>query len=224
MKKPSRDLWIKGGAIIIIALQLLWVHFYIPNFYSTLLRLTLDGDVDGLTQYLSSFGYGAIVISIFMIVLSNVTGLPSIPFLTVNGVIFGLIPGIIISWVGEVIGIEGGFVIMRTILRDKARKVIASSKMGDKLENYTTVKNMAICRAIPYSPNVVFTAMAAVSTMSFRNHTLATFIGKVPSVIFEVWLGHDLIRFSEHGGRFLIIVTVLGTLYYFYHHYRKNRG
>jgi uncharacterized membrane protein YdjX (TVP38/TMEM64 family) len=151
------------------------------------------------------------------------TGLPSIPFLTVNGVIFGLGPGIVISWVGEVIGIEGGFIVMRTILRDKAQRMIEKNHLTDKLESYSTIRNIAICRAVPYSPNVVFTALAAMSPMSFRAHTEATLIGKVPSVIFEVWLGHDLLKFSKYGGRFLISATVILTIYYCYHQYRKDR-
>ncbi|MCH4167249.1 MAG: VTT domain-containing protein [Megasphaera sp.] len=223
MKSSSLDALLKLAVLVIIVLELGAIQVFIPDFYGTIVTLTVDGDIDGLTEYLSSFGYWAILISIFMIVITNVTGLPSIPFLTVNGVIFGLVPGIIISWIGEVIGIEGGFIIMRTVLRDKARKLIEKNNMLGKLETYSTIKNMAMCRAIPYSPNVVFTALGAMSKMSFRDHTVATLAGKIPSVIFEVWLGHDLLRFSKYGGRFIVIATLVLTIYYCYHQYRKNR-
>lgn len=223
MKSSSLDTLLKVVVVAIIILELGAIQFFIPDFYGTIFELTVEGDTDGLTKYLSSFGYLAIVISIFMIVITNITGLPSIPFLTVNGIIFGLVPGIIISWVGEVIGIEGGFIIMRTVLRDKARKLIEKNNMLGKLETYGTIKNMIICRSIPYSPNVVFTALGAMSKMSFRDFTVSTLIGKIPSAIFEVWLGHDLLRFSKYGGRFIVIITIVLTIYYFYDQYRKNR-
>jgi uncharacterized membrane protein YdjX (TVP38/TMEM64 family) len=158
-----------------------------------------------------------------MIILTNMTGLPSIPFLTVNGVIFGLGPGIIISWVGEVVGIDSGFIIMRHILRDKAKKLIAKKGMAAKLDSYSTIRTMTIARAIPYTPNVLFTAIGALSSITFRDHTVATLIGKVPAVVVEVWLGHDLLKFSKYGGRFLIWVVVVSIIYVLYRWYRQGK-
>ena len=187
------DKLMKLAVLVIVIVELAAVQYFIPDFYQTLFRLTLDGNVEGLTEYISSFGYGAIGITIFMIVLTNMTGLPSIPFLTVNGVIFGLLPGIVISWIGEVLGNILGFVIMRTVLRDKARKLVERSHLTEKLDKYSTIKTIALARAIPYSPNLVITAVASMSRISFSHHLAATIIGKVPSVIVEVLLGHDLL-------------------------------
>ena len=172
------DKLMKLAVLVIVIVELAAVQYFIPDFYQTLFRLTLDGNVEGLTEYISSFGYGAIGITIFMIVLTNMTGLPSIPFLTVNGVIFGLLPGIVISWIGEVLGNILGFVIMRTVLRDKARKLVERSHLTEKLDKYSTIKTIALARAIPYSPNLVITAVASMSRISFSHHLAATIIGK----------------------------------------------
>lgn len=216
------DKLMKLAVLVIIIVELAAVQYFIPDFYQTLFRLTLDGNVEGLTEYISSFGYGAIAITIFMIVLTNMTGLPSIPFLTVNGVIFGLLPGIVISWIGEVLGNILGFVIMRTVLRDKARKLVERSHLTEKLDKYSTIKTIALARAIPYSPNLVITAVASMSRISFANHLIATIIGKVPSVIVEVWLGHDLLKFGQYGGRIIIWATLILTVYYAYRQYKKR--
>lgn len=74
------DKLMKLAVLVIVIVELAAVQYFIPDFYQTLFRLTLDGNVEGLTEYISSFGYGAIGITIFMIVLTNMTGLPSIPF------------------------------------------------------------------------------------------------------------------------------------------------
>ena len=41
------------------------VKTYYPEFYDMTISLTLAGDVDGLSAYISSFGYGAFAVSIY---------------------------------------------------------------------------------------------------------------------------------------------------------------
>jgi uncharacterized membrane protein YdjX (TVP38/TMEM64 family) len=185
-------------------------------------RLTVEGDLDGLADYIASFGFAAIGVSIFMIAFVNAIGLPSIPFLTVNGVIFGLIPGIIISWIGEVVGIEISFRLTRTLLRTQAKKVISRSNMLEKLDSYSCIKTIMFGRAIPYSPNVVVTAFSALSHISYKDHFIANVFGKIPAVIVEVWLGHDLLRIQEHWGRLLILSICVAAIYGFIWWRRKH--
>lgn len=222
MQDTVLDKLLKVFVIFVIACIFVSIHFLVHGFYSTLFYLTMTGNVQGLAAYISSFGVWAVVITVFMITITNMTGLSSIPFLAVSGVIFGLVPGIIISWVGEVIGVDLGFIVMRTVLRDKAKKLIEKNNMMAKLDSYSNVRTMTFMRAIPYTPNVVITAMAALSHINFRDHTIATILGKIPAVIVEVWMGHDLLEFDTHGMRFLVLVTILFVVYGIYQ-YRKRR-
>lgn len=67
---------------------LLWyIHYLNPEFYTTIFRLSTKGDMVGLADYISSFGYLSAAITILLLALSNVTGIPTIPFLTVAGII-----------------------------------------------------------------------------------------------------------------------------------------
>lgn len=200
-----------GIIVLIIAalISFFVVKTYYPAFYNQMVDLTLAGDIDGLGDYISSFGYGAFAVSIGLLIFCNVFGIPTIPFLTVNGALFGLIPGLIISWIGEVVGIEISFHIGRVFFRKEARKFIEKKHMLAKLDKYSNVKNMAVARAIPYSPNILFTAAAVLSRLTTKEHFKATFVGKIPSVVIEVVLGHDLIYFSEHGLRFIILLFLV---------------
>lgn len=201
-----------GGGLLVI-LMLLSIQLMAPDFYSTMYRLTASGDLDGLADYIASFGFYAVGLSIFLIAFANAIGLPSIPFLTVNGIIFGLIPGILISWVGEVIGIEISFRLTRTLLRKQAQKVISRSKMLEKLDSYSCIRTVMMGRAIPYAPNVVVTAFSALSHISYRDHFIANVLGKFPAVLVEVWLGHDLLRIQEHWGRLIVLVAIVAFIY-----------
>lgn len=207
---PLWDKVLKIAVCLGLFLAFWGVQWVIPDFYQELFRLSLAGDVDGLIDYISSFGIYAALISIFMITITDMTGLPSIPLLTVNGAIFGLVPGLIISWVGEVLGTELSFVILRTVLRRQAIHVISRHHLRNQLDRYSRFRTLAAARSIPYIPNVPFTAIAAGSCCQ-KDHFLATAAGKVPRVVIEVLLGHDLIHISQHSGRlaFWVVLTVL---------------
>lgn len=199
------------------------IKTYCPEFYNITVNLTLAGDMEGLSDYISSFGYGAFVSSILILIFCNVVGIPTIPFLTVNGVLFGLLPGIIISWIGEVVGIELSFHIGRIFLRTEARKFIEKKHMLEKLDKYGSVYAMTVARAIPYSPNILFTAVAILTKLTTRQHLRASLIGKIPSVVIEVVLGHDLIHFSEHGLRFVILFILTLGGFYMHKKYKKHK-
>jgi putative membrane protein len=178
-----------------------------------MLSLTVEGDINGMTAYMASFGYKAIFISVIMVAFVNAIGIPSVLFLTVNGVIFGLIPGILISWAGEVIGIEISFHLTRTLFRGQAQRFIGGSDMFGKLDSYSCIRTIMAGRAIPYAPNVVVTALGALSHISYRDHFIANVIGKFPAVAVEVWLGHDLLLIREHWQRLLAVSAIVALVY-----------
>ena len=74
--------------VIAAAVSVFVMKTYYPEFYDQTIQLTLAGDIDGLGDYISSFGYGAFAVSIGLLIFCNVFGIPTIPFLTVNGALF----------------------------------------------------------------------------------------------------------------------------------------
>ena len=156
---PLWDKVLKIAVCLGLFLAFWGVQWVIPDFYQELFRLSLAGDVDGLINYISSFGIYAALISIFMITVTDMTGLPSIPFLTVNGPFSDSCRALSFPWVGEVLGTELSFVIMRTILRRQAIHVISRHHLRNQLDKYSCFPTLAVARSIPYIPNVPFTAL-----------------------------------------------------------------
>ena len=131
--------------VIAAAVSVFVMKTYYPEFYDQTIQLTLAGDIDGLGDYISSFGYGAFAVSIGLLIFCNVFGIPTIPFLTVNGALFGLIPGLVISWLGEVLGIEADRLMyyrdwgIRLLVNMRAACLSRMSRMNSMMDKPDTV-------------------------------------------------------------------------------------
>ena len=186
---------VKYIGLALLVLVLAGIHIALPDFYTTIWRLSTEGDLQGAIVYLQSFGYWAVAVSVIIDVIINIVGfLPSIFISTANGVVFGIIPGIVISWLAETIGVVISFWFMRVLFRKSAEEIIHKSKMLTKLDSYSNFGTMVIARAVPYSPNGLVTALGALSGISYRDYSLACLVGKFPSVAIEVVVGYDIVH------------------------------
>ncbi len=202
--------------ILLAALLILLggIHAAIPDFYRTVWDLSISGNMEGTIAYLRSFGIWAMAVSMIIDIVINIVGfLPSIFISTANGVLFGIGPWTVISWLAETIGVIISFFFMRTLFRGKAQQVIEKSRMLSKLDEYSTLKAMIVARAVPYSPNGLVTALGALSHISYRDYALGCLIGKFPSVAIEVVVGHDVVMMQDNSLRLTVLVILVGVVY-----------
>ena len=211
------EVWIKFGAAALLMAGGGLVHWVNPDLYPKLGYLLTSGDIDAITELLRSYGMWAMVVSMVIDILINVLGfLPSIFISTANGVVFGLVPGIIISWLAECIGVIISFWLMRRFLRQYAERVIAKSKYLKKMDEFSGAngfKMMLVARSLPYFPSGIITAVGAVSSIRFRDYVMATLIGKFPSVALEVVVGHDLVNYEQNMARLSIVIGLALLIY-----------
>lgn len=227
--KAETKVRVAVGIITVILLASL--EFMKPGFYKEMFELIGTGDVHHIARTLQSYGSWAIVISFVLDVIINIAGfLPSIFFSTANGLIFGLIPGIIISWLAETVGVIISFLIMRYLLRDTAAKLIEKNKFLLKVDDFSSKNGLAVmlfARTIPYFPSGIITALGAISRISLRDYAIANLIGKFPSTALEVVVGHDAVMLHQHLDRLTIVVVVAtivyGIAWYVYKQYMKKR-
>ena len=201
----------------LVALGLL-VYVLVPGFYDDMWELILSGDVQRMAEVLQSYGPWAMVISFVLDVLINALGfLPSIFFSTANGLLFGVVPGIIISWLAETVGVVLSFMIMRYILRDTAHKVIEKSEFLLKVDDFSGKNGlvmMLFARSIPYFPSGIITALGAISQISLRDYIIANLIGKFPSTALEVIVGHDAVLLQDNLGRLTVVILIASVIYF----------
>lgn len=208
---------VKCTALILLFLLFGGVWLLFPDVCARLWHIMTCGSMQETIDYIQAFGVWAMLFSFCLDVLVNALGfLPSIFISTANGVLFGVVPGIIVSWLAETTGVILSFLLMRTILRDSAEKVIRKSPYLSKLDEFSGKKGfqmMLIARTIPYFPSGILTALGAVSRISVKDYMLSNLIGKFPSTALEVVIGHDAVLFHEHMER-LTCVVVLATIVY----------
>ena len=213
-------------AVLLVALFGL-IHFFAHDFFTNTFKLAISGNVEGLVEYLRSFGPWAMVVSFVLDVLINAGSIfPSIFLSTANGLIFGLPLGILISWLAETVGVVISFLLMRFFFRSTAEKLIAKSnslKHIDEASGKHGLEWMAFARALPYFPSGILTAIGAVSSISVRDYIIANLIGKFPSTALEVVIGHDLVNYKEHSERLAILVIVVVLIFLGYKKYRSHK-
>ena len=218
MNDKKKERYIQLGLLSgLVALGLL-VYVLVPGFYDDMWELALSGDVQRMAEVLQSYGPWAMVISFVLDVLINALGfLPSIFFSTANGLLFGVVPGIIISWLAETVGVVLSFMIMRYILRDTAHKVIEKSEFLLKVDDFSGKNGLIVmlfARAIPYFPSGIITALGAISQISLRDYIIANLVGKLPSTALEVIVGHDAVLLQDNLGRLTVVILIASVIYF----------
>lgn len=220
---------IKIVVVALLVITLLGIYIIVPDFYSTIWALLVSGDVDEIIDYLRPYGIWAMLVSFVINVLINALGfLPSIFISTANGVLFGIGPGIIISWLAECFGVIIGFFLMRSILRHSAELLINKSPYLKKVDEFSSqngFKMMLFARSLPYFPSGIITAVGAISSISVKDYILATLIGKFPSTALEVIVGHDIVNYEENMARLAVVVLFVCAIYFglWWYQRRKKR-
>ena len=209
---------LKIGAALAIVLLFVIIHLIAPNFLPELFTLLASGDIPATVEYIRSFGEGAIVFAFLLTLFTNALGFPpAVIFSTANVILFGIVPGIILSCVAETVGVTIAFVLMRFYFREAAEKAIAKSPFLSKVDQYSGSKGfiiMLIGRMVPYLPSAVMNAVGALSSIRLRDYVLASLIGKFPSTGIEAIIGHDLIMQQEDNTRLVIVIICAGILIY----------
>ena len=218
MNDKKKERYIQLGLLSGLVILGVLVYVLVPGFYDDMWELILSGDVQRMAEVLQSYGPWAMVISFVLDVLINALGfLPSIFFSTANGLLFGVVPGIIISWLAETVGVVLSFMIMRYILRDTAHKVIEKSEFLLKVDDFSGKNGLTVmlfARAIPYFPSGIITALGAISQISLRDYIIANLVGKFPSTALEVIVGHDAVLLQDNLGRLTIVILIATVIYF----------
>lgn len=185
-------------------------------------------NVEAIAEWLRSWGVIAIAGSILLNVVISITGvLPSIFLSGANAIVFGLMGGFLVSLVGEVTGAVLAFQLYRWGV-GKSRKLRkwSESNWVQRVNQASRLKQMAgivLLRFNPLLPSGFVNFGASLTRISLLDFLLATLIGKIPSLVFETFVGHDIVFLSENKSR-LAVSLILGSLVFLIFWSRRKKG
>lgn len=214
-----------GWLFIILSFGMLYL--WQPEFFQQAYRSIEHGDIIGLAEYLRSFGPWSILVTILLFVVMTFTIV--FPFMILSGaagIMYGLFWGVMISWIGEVVGAIVMFVFARYFFRNLVSGWIQKSRYLKQVDDYSATngfKALLIARLLPLAPSGIITAVASISKMSFRDFFLATLLGKLPPVIIKVLLGHDLVFAGENMTRLIVIAVLVVVIYIGWWRYQRSK-
>ena len=145
--------------------------------------------------------------------------IPNIFFVFLSGYLYGLKNGLILGWLGTILGFTVSFLCIRYLYRDIIEKKYSKKKLVIKIEEYTeryhgwAVLFFRVVFAIPYS---VQNAAYALTSINFLTYMTASIIGSIPQTLIFVFLGYYLesgkINLVEFKNIFLLIVIVITVI------------
>ncbi len=222
---------VRAIAAALIVLLFAIIHLLNPEFFPYLGRMLVHGDIVETAEYIQSFGPWALFFSFWLTLFVNALGFPpAIIFSTANTLIFGIVPGIILSCVAETVGVTISFLLLRFFFRETAEKIIRKSKYLNSIDEYSSKNGftvMLIARMVPYIPSALLNAIGALSSLSLRDYVITSFIGKFPSTGIEAIIGHDTITKQEDPTRLIVVIIfaillIAGAYYYQKKHLKQQ--
>lgn len=168
--------------------------------------------VDGFVEILNNYAYLAIPISLFVSIIIALLGVVPSFFVTgANIVFFGPVKGFLISLLGEVIGGFITFYLYRFGFKKKVQG-LSRYKMVDNII-HSDGKRAAMlifeARLLPFVPSGFVTLAAAISKVTVIPYTIATILGKIPSIGLEAIVSYDLININDNFIRLFITLLAI---------------
>ncbi len=183
-------------------------------------------NVEGLAEWIRSWGVLGILGSIALNVIISVAGvLPSIFLSGANAIVYGLVGGFFVSLTGEVLGATVAFLLYRYGLqKSKGLKKLGKFSWIQTINGSSRFRKglaIVLLRMNPLIPSGVINLGAALTRISFVDFLVATLLGKIPSMVFETFVGHDLVYLSEN--KYRLIISLLAGCLVFLLFWRKEK-
>lgn len=188
----------KKTAMIGVIIACLLIYLFIPPVNAGINRavrvLTSEG-IDGIAEYIRSFGVYAVIVSFLLMVLQSIISpIPAFFITLANSAIFGWVNGAILSWSSAMTGAVLCFFISRVLGRDVAEKFTGKGMLEtvDKFfEDYGKYA-ILIARLLPFMSFDLVSYAAGLTGMSFLSFFVATGVGQLPATIVYSYVGGTL--------------------------------
>ncbi|HWQ89723.1 MAG TPA: VTT domain-containing protein [Desulfitobacteriaceae bacterium] len=182
-------------------------------------------DPASLQTYLTGLGWKGMILDLVIVALQMLFPLVPFPLLAgLNSVLFGWIPGFLLSLIGSLLGCSLGFWLARYLGQEWIQTKLTKSYILGHLATFSPKKSfflIILARLTPICPAAVVNYIAGLSPMKFQTFLLASLLGKIPMIAWESWVGHYFWQISDHPQNFafalIMGILVFGGIWLAYH-------
>lgn len=207
------------GLFILFLLGVIASTYY---FYPILREFNLNPDsIVEFKLWVESHGLvGAFVVFLLQILQVVVSVIPGGPFQIILGVLFGAVPGFLLSFSGMLIGTIIVFLLTK-LFRDKIVNVFIKEEQLNKYSFLTDSPKLEMILFVlflfPGIPKDTLVYYAGFTKIPFRKFIFITVITRIPAMLSSTLIGSS-IGIGEYGIPILIftIIIVLGVFGFIY--------
>lgn len=193
--KKKEKLILKIGIILVLFL----IYFLLPPLREAVnqaVDVLSKVDLEGVKEYILSFGIWAPVISFMLMVLQSVAApLPAFLITFANAGLFGWVKGAILSWTGAMAGAALCFGIARWYGREVVEKFTSNRALAEVdifFERYGKWA-VLIARLLPFVSFDIVSYAAGLTGMGFWPFMWATGLGQLPATLIYSYVGDVLV-------------------------------
>lgn len=205
-RKLKKPFWITLALIVLLGC----IYTFVPQVNNTINKVVLyltTLDLEGLKEYILSFGIWAPIVSFLLMILQSVAApLPAFLITFANAALFGWVNGAILSWISAMVGALICFYIARFLGRDTVEKLtskFALDNIDEFFEKYGR-HTILIARLLPFMSFDLVSYAAGLTSMGFLSFFVATGLGQLPATIVYSYVGGMLT-----GGAKLMMMGIL---------------
>lgn len=171
-----------------------------------------------LVEYVTSLlQSGGILVGIVLILLeSAIPVLPLGVFIALNINAYGLVFGILISWLSTCLGCYLAFLFFRFLSDKFLSKFIHKKQIHKVVKRIEKIEfsNLVVLIALPFTPAFLINIASGISNMSKKKFLYAILLGKTFTVVFWGCIGKSLLE-SITDIKTIIIVSIFIIAAYF---------
>jgi uncharacterized membrane protein YdjX (TVP38/TMEM64 family) len=186
----------------IILLLFLTAFFTIHHHFEKTCRILIAGDLEQVIGLIRSWGLAAPLMSILlMITQAIVAPIPAVFVTAANGMVFGSFWGMLISWIGAMMGALTSFIIARLFGKVALRKIVRNQKTADFIRRAGEKRGfyvILISRLLPFISFDIISYMAGLSGIRPWAFIAGTGLGMLPATIIYTLMGHGIPAMEEN--------------------------
>jgi uncharacterized membrane protein YdjX (TVP38/TMEM64 family) len=154
--------------------------------------------------------WGPLVYLVLYVAQAIVAPIPGQALNFAAGYVFGLIPGILYSWLGLILGTTAALLLARYLGRPLVERLVDPAAL-DKMDRLAENRGLFfffLVFLLPGLPDDMACFVAGLTPLSIPALIVASAIGRLPSVVAAVWLGVHVQQMPWQGWLILGGLTV----------------